>query len=217
MKINEVEAQVGITKKNIRFYEKEGLLSPERNSENGYRKYSQEDADTLRQIKLLRKLGVPLEEIRQMQMGTSTVADGIRRHLITLERERRNLDQSMELCQTLKDQEVRLDTLDAAALLEQMEALEQAGTKFKDKQTADMKRIRYVAPVIVTLLFNALMIGFIALIVWIYLSDTGSAPPMAIMAIFVVVPAVVMLGVLLALYQRIGEIKKGEADDAKKY
>ena len=36
MKINEVEALVGITKKNIRFYEEQGLLSPRRNSENGY-------------------------------------------------------------------------------------------------------------------------------------------------------------------------------------
>ena len=35
VKINEVEALVGITKKNIRFYEEKGLLSPSRNSENG--------------------------------------------------------------------------------------------------------------------------------------------------------------------------------------
>ena len=28
MKINEVEAAVGVTKKNIRFYEEEGLISP---------------------------------------------------------------------------------------------------------------------------------------------------------------------------------------------
>ena len=39
MKINEVEAQVGITKKNIRFYEDQGLLKPHRNSQNGYREY----------------------------------------------------------------------------------------------------------------------------------------------------------------------------------
>ena len=58
MKINEVEAQVGITKKNIRFYEEQGLLSPRRNSENGYRDYGPEEVETLRQIKLLRKLGV---------------------------------------------------------------------------------------------------------------------------------------------------------------
>ena len=37
VKINEVEALVGITKKNIRFYEEKGLLTPRRNSENGYR------------------------------------------------------------------------------------------------------------------------------------------------------------------------------------
>ena len=41
MKINEVEALVGITKKNIRFYEAEGLLAPRRNSENGYRDYGE--------------------------------------------------------------------------------------------------------------------------------------------------------------------------------
>ena len=40
MKINEVEALVGITRKNIRFYEAEGLLSPRRNSQNGYRAVS---------------------------------------------------------------------------------------------------------------------------------------------------------------------------------
>jgi len=96
VKINEVEALVGITKKNIRFYEEQGLLSPRRNSENGYRDYGPEEVAVLRQIKLLRKLGVPLEEIRRMQAG-GTVADGMRRHLVTLERERRDLEQSMEL------------------------------------------------------------------------------------------------------------------------
>ena len=37
MKISEVEERVGITKKNIRFYEAQGLLRPGRNHENGYR------------------------------------------------------------------------------------------------------------------------------------------------------------------------------------
>ena len=72
LKINEVEALVGITKKNIRFYEAEGLLCPQRNSENGYRNYGDEDVETLRRIKLLRKLGLPLEEIRSLQTGRLT-------------------------------------------------------------------------------------------------------------------------------------------------
>ena len=60
MKINEVEALVGITRKNIRFYEAEGLLCPRRNSQNGYRDYGNAEVEALRRIKLLRKLGVPL-------------------------------------------------------------------------------------------------------------------------------------------------------------
>ena len=47
MKINEVEQLVGITKKNIRFYENQGLLHPDRNKTNGYREYSDEDVTCL--------------------------------------------------------------------------------------------------------------------------------------------------------------------------
>ena len=93
LKINEVEALVGITKKNIRFYEEKGLLCPVRNSDNGYRDYGEEEVAVLRRIKLMRKLGVPIDEIRRMQEGTQTVGDGMRRHLVTLERERRSLEQ----------------------------------------------------------------------------------------------------------------------------
>ena len=35
LKINEVEALVGITRKNIRFYEEKGLISPSREPGNG--------------------------------------------------------------------------------------------------------------------------------------------------------------------------------------
>ena len=50
MKINEVEAAVGVTKKNIRFYEEEGLISPSREPGNGYRSYSQADVERLRRM-----------------------------------------------------------------------------------------------------------------------------------------------------------------------
>lgn len=159
MKINEVEALVGITKKNIRFYEEQGLLKPGRNSQNGYREYGEPEVELLRQIKLLRKLGVPLEEIRQMQTGSRTLGDGMRRHLVTLERERKNLDQAVQFCQALKDREVRLDSLDAGGLLREMEQMEQEGATFLDRQQGDTRRIRYVAPVVVTLLTVFLMGG----------------------------------------------------------
>lgn len=217
MKINEVEAQVGITKKNIRFYEEQGLLAPRRNSENGYRDYGQEEVAVLKQIKLLRKLGVPLDEIRRMQRGEGTVGDGMRRHLVTLERERRSLEQSIELCASLKNREERLETLDAGAILEEMEQLEKAGTTFKNKQREDTRSLRYAGAIGMALVMTALMAALIALMVWGFTMDPADAPPWPLMVVLIAIPGVIILGVLLALAQRIGEIRKGEEDDAKNY
>ena len=63
MKIKELEQASGIPRASIRFYEKEGLLEPER-MENGYREYSDRDLEALRKIVLLRALQVPLKDIR---------------------------------------------------------------------------------------------------------------------------------------------------------
>lgn len=216
MKINEVEARVGITKKNIRFYEQEGLLSPRRNHENGYRDYSQQEVDTLMRIKLLRKLGLPLEEIRRLQAGHITVADAMRRHLITLERERENLEQSARLCRQLSEQDMPLDKLDAAGLLTRMEHMEQDGTTFRNRHTRDVRR-RCVAPAAVTAIMVTLMLALTALGVWGYVSESENAPPAMLMAVFLLIPAAIIVGVLMALKQRWTELKRGEEDEAKQY
>ena len=207
---------MGITKKNIRFYEAEGLLAPRRNSDNGYRDYGEEDVAVLRRIKLMRKLGVPLEDIRQMLSGAHTVGDGMRRHLVTLERERQNLDAAAKLCGELADCQERLDALDADALLEKMTEMEQSGTTFQNKQSQDI-RVRYVAPVVVTVLMVLLMLGLIWLFLWAFETDPAGAPPLPLLAVFVAVPAFVALGVIISLVQRIREIGRRELDDAKQF
>lgn len=217
MKIIEVEAQVGITRKNIRFYEEQGLLAPRRNSENGYREYGEAEVRTLRQIKLLRKLGVPLEEIRQMQSGGQTVADGMRRHLVTLERERQNIERAMELCAGLKEAEIRLADLDAAALLDRMDQLEQTGTAFVDKQRQDVRPMHYMVPIVIALAITLLMGALVGLTLWGYWADTAAAPPLPVVLVIIALPLLVIAGVLLALVQRIQEIGKGEEDEARKY
>lgn len=216
MKINEVERLIGITKKNIRFYEEQGLLTPNRNKENGYRDYNEDDIRTLEQIKLLRKLGLPLDEIRMMQAGRSTIADSMRRHLVTLEREKQNLAQSEALCRQLKEEEGTLQNLDAKILLEEMERLEQKGAAFQNKQKYDM-RLSYVAPVLISVLMVLLMAGFMVMMAWTAEFDPDEAPPLAFTVIMMAIPLAVIGGVIYALLQRIGEIKKGEMDDARKY
>ena len=216
VKINEVEALAGITKKNIRIYEEQGLLSPRRNAENGYRDYGEAEVDTLRRIKLLRKLGVPIGEIRQMLDGTHTLGDGMRRHLVTLEREKRNLEQSMLLCQELQNREIPVSSLDAGEILDRMEEMEKGGTSFRNQQSQDV-RVRYVAPVVVTVGMVALMTGMCALILWAYQTSPEDAPPIGFLWMVIGICAFVGIGVILALNQRIREIGKGEIDDAKHY
>lgn len=117
MKINEVEAAVGVTKKNIRFYEEEGLISPRREPGNGYRSYSEADVERLRRIKLLRKLDVPLAEIRQMLEGECTLAEGMTRQLERLHTRRTDLDEAVNFCTLLQKEPVSLNELDVEQTL----------------------------------------------------------------------------------------------------
>ncbi len=63
MKIGELEDLLGITRANIRYYEKEGLLLVER-KENKYRDYGDTDISQLKKIIVLRKIGVTVDDIR---------------------------------------------------------------------------------------------------------------------------------------------------------
>ena len=62
LNIKEVEKLTNITKQNIRYYERQGLIFPKRNPENDYREYSEQDIRQLKIIKILRKLDMPIEE-----------------------------------------------------------------------------------------------------------------------------------------------------------
>jgi len=65
MKIGEAAAITGLTAGNIRFYEKEHLISPQKSDANGYRDYSEAEVEQLKRIKLLRMVGIPVKEIRE--------------------------------------------------------------------------------------------------------------------------------------------------------
>ena len=144
MKINEVEAAVGVTKKNIRFYEEEGLITPSREPGNGYRSYSQADVERLRRIKLLRKLDVPLAEIREMLEGRKTLAEGMAQQLERLSTRRKDLDEAIGFCTVLEKASGNLEELDVEQTLARLAAREEQGVTFVNIERTDRKgeRIR---------------------------------------------------------------------------
>ena len=137
MKINKVEELVGITKKNIRFYEEKGLITPARNEENMYREYSEEDVEMLRRIKLLRQLAIPIDEISKLQNGYLTLEDCMRRHRIYLEREEENVRQKKSVCQQIEDSKVQLLELDTEKYFQLMKEMEREGVRFMNVNHID--------------------------------------------------------------------------------
>ncbi|MBQ9851351.1 MAG: MerR family transcriptional regulator [Ruminiclostridium sp.] len=120
MTIKEMETRTGLTRANIRFYEAEGLITPERRP-NGYRDYSEEDLTVLQRVKLLRSLHMSLEEIKAVQAGDRTLAQALDRHLLQLEQDQADLERSKVVCRVMQGDGVCYETLDAPRYLEELE------------------------------------------------------------------------------------------------
>ena len=76
---------------------------------------------------------------------------------------------------------------------------------------------RYAGPLIAAAVFIALMVGTVALMIWGFTLDPQAAPPLPLLIFLIAIPAAVILGVLLALFQRFKQIKGGEEDAAAQY
>ena len=166
---------------------------------------------------IARQLQISKSTVSKALSGAVDVSDAMRRHIITLEREQEDLIQSKSFCDRLKDEQIRLCDLDAGSWLEEMKNMESKGVTFQNKQRGDVKRKRYAATALAAAVMVILMLGIIALLVWAFSADPVGAPPWPLVVFLIAIPAVVVLGVLIALGQRWREIKEGEEDEARKY
>lgn len=121
MTIKTLELLVGIPRASIRFYEDQGLLAPAR-LENGYRDYSEADAQTLRKIKLLRSLQLDLAAIGRLQRGELTLDQALTDQLAGLEADQAALDRARQVCSELKEAGTDWFTLDPRPWLEKLAA-----------------------------------------------------------------------------------------------
>ena len=128
MNIQELESRCGVTKQNIRFYERKGLLHPDRNLANNYREYNMEDVERLQFIKMMRKLDVSIEDIREVLEGRYPMEDLMQKHLEELENRKKELDAGVKICKKLLH--TQLKELDTSAVLKEMDEMEARGGKF---------------------------------------------------------------------------------------
>lgn len=216
MRINEVERLVDITKKNIRFYEEQGLLNPARNEVNRYRDYSNEDVEVLRKIKLFRKLNVPISEIRRMQEGHLPLEDCLCRHIITLEREEKNIAEMKTFCGAMIQAQEQFSGMDASVYLQKMEQMEKGGVAFVDAKRTDKKsRKRHsIIAGSVMIVFMGLMIALFAYCTW---GISEDPMPVFMFLIFSLPLAAVIVATIMVMRERMKEIEGGEIYEASKY
>ena len=120
MTIKELEQRTGLPRTSVRFYEQEGFLHPERR-ENNYRDYSEEDARTLKKIKLLRQLSLDLDAIRRLQAGELSLSQALAGQARALEGDRADLERYAQVCQELSRTETSYGELDPEPWLAALE------------------------------------------------------------------------------------------------
>ncbi|MDE7222628.1 MAG: MerR family transcriptional regulator [Acetatifactor sp.] len=213
MKIKQVEELVDITRKNIRFYEEQGLLNVGR-SENGYREYGMEDVKRLKQIRLLRRLSVPIEDIRQLFYGKYTLEDVLERQQVQLEHQKESIHRTQLFCRQLLESRLRLETLDVDGCLEQMDKLEREGVMFMDETHRDIHRKKQRGAILGAGVMLFFMLAPVVVILWVRRS---ASIPLWALVLFLGITIVTCVGLVAALVGRIREIKGGEEDEASKY
>lgn len=213
MRIKEVEDIVGITKKNIRFYEKEGLLSPGRESENGYRNYDEADVRRLKQIKLLRTLNMPISDIRLLFEGALSLPEAARRHIDALDAQKQSIEKARVMCGILREEQSGIFSLDVDSYLSEIDKLEGEGVKFVDIRKNDVRK-KYVESVAACVAVVAVVV---LLIIGILCENKSDPAPIGVFWATIVILAITAIGTVVSLISRIKEIKGGEENDLGKY
>lgn len=145
MNTKQIEELTGITRQNIRYYERQGLLEPVRDTGNAYRDYSEEDVRRLKLIKMLRMLDMPLKEIGQVLDGTLPLKEAAARQQEALLQQQKQIQAAVEVCANIRKE--RSEAIDVDSYLDRMEHMEKSGSVFARivddyKQVAEEERQR---------------------------------------------------------------------------
>lgn len=95
-RVHEFAARAGVTVRALHHYDRLGLLKPTARTGNRYRLYSDRDLARLEQIVVLKFLGLPLREIRDLlREDSAALADALQRQQRVLVARRHQLDSAV--------------------------------------------------------------------------------------------------------------------------
>lgn len=130
MTIRELAKITGAKKANIRLYERQGLFGsgrPENHSPGGY---GEKDRKALNRVLVLRRLGFPADEIRQIFEGTRPFAEAVKKQAAALRQEGSDAEGILRVCAQLEQD--GMTGFDEGRCLELIAREEKQGFPFAD-------------------------------------------------------------------------------------
>lgn len=131
MKIKELEDILSISRSNIRFYEKQGLFSPER-KDNNYREYTEQDIEILKKIIIFRKMGFTVEEIKLIQNDELPFREATANAQHRMEDAIEQFNGSLKLIKQVAQRNSSFDEIDFDEHWNTISESEKSGEKFVD-------------------------------------------------------------------------------------
>ena len=212
MRIYEVCSIVGLTRKSIRYYESVGLLNPKRNTNNDYRIYNEEDIKTLKIIKFLRELDVPIDDLKRIKKKELSLQDCLKDRLNKIAREEENFLKIKNMCLEIIKDDASLDNLNISKYFNNMNILNKKGFTMRNTKTSKTKKI--VAAILASLFFILFFGGIVGMISYFQFTESDKIP-WVIYSVIVLLFGLPLFGMIYNLFLRIKEILKGEEDFEK--
>lgn len=213
MYINEVENIVGLSKKSIRYYEENGLLSPTRNKKD-YRIYNEDDINKLKIIKFLRELNVPISDLKLLNDKKMTLQKCMQDRINKIEEMEIKFQRVKNMCEQIKNSDDTFDSININNYFKEIRILNKEGFTMHNVKSNKKKKI--VGAVLSSVLFSVFFILLLGVITYFQITMDEKCPWM-LFIILVLIFGLPVIGILYNLIARIKEIMGGEEDEASKY
>lgn len=168
----------------------------------------------MKKIKLLRKIGISVEDIKSVLNDNITLENCLEKYLDVLEKQKSNLTNMYNLTEEIINQKCELNNLKTDEWLEKMENMKKEGIDFVNISKIDIHMKKKMGAII----GGAVMIVFMIFLIGMFLWGNSVDPiPLGLLIVLVAIPVVIIVCIIGVLIGRIREIDGGEEDEAAKY
>ncbi len=214
MLIQEVEQIVNLSKKSIRFYEDNGLLTPKRNANNQYRMYSEDDVKKLKIIKFLRELGVPIRELKLLDNHKLSLENCMQERIKRIKIEQSKYDKVLSMCNEIIKSGETYENIDIENYFLNMNLLNKEGFTMREIKSNHKKKI--LGAILSSCIFSIIFLFLIVIITYLgFFTDDNI--PIILYLFLMFILGIPTLAIFYNLFIRIKEIRRGEEDEASKY